>query len=98
MPDSDDVNLVMRAIADPVRRSIIDLLSDGTSRSLFSICVDLSQNSELHLSRQAVTKHLNVLESAGLLDVEWQGRTKLHTFNGGPLKALGKGWLKKYLK
>lgn len=98
MPDSDDVNLVLRAIADPVRRSIIDLLNDGTPRSLFSICVDLSQNGEIHLSRQAVTKHLNLLESAGLLEIEWQGRTKLHTFNGGPIKTLAKGWLKKYLQ
>ena len=98
MPDGLEIDLVLRAINDPIRRSIIDLLSDGESRSLFSVCVELGQNHDIHISRQAMTKHLNVLESARLVEIQWKGRTKLHSLDTRPIKALGKGWLKQYLK
>lgn len=47
------------------------------------------------MSRQAVTKHLGVLESAGLVEIEWRGRLKFHRLNPEPLRAISQ-WLAPY--
>ncbi len=49
----------------------------------------------LAMSRQAVTKHLATLEHAGLVEIEWKGRVKLHRLNAEPLKAV-EDWLAPY--
>jgi len=95
---ANDSNAVFRAIADPARRLVIDELGSNDGQTLFEICVRLSQNHDMHMSRQAVTKHLNILESAGLIRVQWRGRTKHHFLDVGPIKQIGKLWLNQYLK
>ncbi|MFK7818981.1 MAG: ArsR/SmtB family transcription factor [Planctomycetaceae bacterium] len=89
---------VFRALADATRRLIIDDLQVRDGQSLFEICVRLGQIYDTHMSRQAITKHLKVLEEAGIVSVERQGRTRMHFLNVRPIKKLGRTWLKKYLK
>ena len=95
-PDSGDT--VFRALADGTRRLIIDELLGRDGQSLFEICVRLSQIHGRHMSRQAITKHLRILEEAGIVKVERQGRTRLHFLNVEPIRKLGPAWLNKYLK
>lgn len=89
---------VFRALADPTRRLIIDELLARDGQSLFEICGRLSQIHDTHMSRQAITKHLRVLEEAGIVNVERQGRTRLHFLDARPIRKLGRSWLNKYLK
>lgn len=48
------------------------------------------------MTRQAVTKHLVILEEAGLVHTTWQGREKLHHLNASPLREITANWIKKY--
>lgn len=91
-----DVDLVLRALADPIRRLILDLLLDRNGQSLFDICVQLSENHDVNLSRQAISKHLNILETAGIIAVQWQGRTKFHFLDPAPIRQISEGWFKKF--
>ena len=70
---------MFRALADPTRRAILDELSERDDQPLFEICVRLVEGGAMNLTRQAVSKHLTVLENADLVDVRWEGRTKLHS-------------------
>ena len=83
---------VYRAIADPTRRAILDELVDRDGQSLFEICGRLTMKHGIGSSRQAISQHLEVLESAGLITVKRDGRYKFHWFNGAPLKAIAKRW------
>lgn len=96
MSNIADVDLVLRALADPIRRLILDLLHDRNGQSLFDICVQLSENHDVRLSRQAISKHLNILETAGIIVIQWQGRTKFHFLNPDPIRQIGKDWLNKF--
>ncbi len=89
---------VFRALADATRRLIVDELRIRDGQSLFEICGRLSQIHATHMSRQAITKHLRVLEEAGIVNVERQGRTRLHFLDVRPIRRLGRAWLCKYLK
>lgn len=80
---------VFQAMADPTRRGLMARLRDEGALSV----TDLA--GPLPMSRQAVTKHLEVLGDAGLLDVEWRGRVKLHRLNPEPLRAVS-DWLAPY--
>ena len=95
--DTNNDNAVFRALADPTRRLIIDDLNQKNGQTLFEICGRLSQNHNVHMARQSVTKHLGILEAAGILTVEWQGRTKVHFLNIEPIQHIGHTWLNKYL-
>ena len=95
--DINNDNAIFRALADPTRRLIIDDLNEKNGQTLFEICGSLSQNHNVQMARQSVTKHLGILESAGILRVEWQGRTKVHYLNLEPIQRIGRSWLKKYL-
>lgn len=81
-----------RAIADPTRRAILDELVERDGQSLFELCGRLTMKHGIGSSRQAISQHLEVLESAGLVTVEREGRYKFHWFNGGPLKAITSRW------
>ena len=83
---------VYRAIADPTRRAILDELVDRSGQSLFEICGRLTMKHGIDSSRQAITQHLDVLEAAGLIRTRREGRSKLHWFVGGPLKAIAERW------
>lgn len=81
-----------RAIADPTRRAILDELVDRDGQSLFEICTRLTMKHGISSSRQAISQHLEVLEAAGLVVTERDGRFKFHWFNGAPLRAITKRW------
>lgn len=81
-----------KAIADPTRRAILDELAERDGQSLFEICGRLVMKHGIGSSRQAVSQHLEVLESADLIAVRRDGRYKFHWFNPEPLKAIQERW------
>ena len=85
-----DMDLVFKALADSARRTLLDRLHEVNGQTLGGLCECLA------MSRQAVTKHLKVLEAAGLVVVIWQGREKLHYLNPGPIHDIAERWIGKY--
>lgn len=85
---------VFEALAAPARRAILDELVDRNGQTLFELCARLAMKHGLTLTRQAISQHLGVLESAGLLTTERQGRYKFHYLNKAPLKSIVTRWLK----
>jgi DNA-binding transcriptional ArsR family regulator len=85
---------VFKALADPTRRRILDELAERGGQTLFEICTRLVTKHGLGLSRQAISQHLAVLESAGLVVPRRQGRYKFHDLNTGPLEHIVTRWLR----
>lgn len=85
---------VFRALADPTRRTILDELTERDGQTLFEICARLATKHGLASSRQAVSQHLAVLESAGLIRTRRQGRYKFHDLDTEPLEHILTRWLK----
>ena len=83
---------VFRAVADPIRRALIDELRERNDQSLFELCTRLMSGRGIHVTRQAVSKHLAVLREAGLLSIDRAGRTSIHHLNSLPLNEL-RDWL-----
>ena len=83
---------VFRALADETRRLVLDELAASDGKSLFEICSLLATRHGLGLTRQAISQHLGVLESAGLVVTERRGRTKFHYFNPTPLAEIVERW------
>lgn len=81
-----------RAIADPTRRAILDELVERDGQSLFELCSRLTMKHGINSTRQAISQHLEILETAGLVSAKREGRYKFHWFNGEPLKAITKRW------
>ena len=81
-----------RAIADPTRRAIIDELAERDGQTLFEICSRLAMKHGMASSRQAVSQHLGVLESAGLVKTRREGRYKFHSLDTAPLKEIVERW------
>ena len=81
-----------RAIADPTRRAILDELVERDGQSLFELCGRLTMKHGIASSRQAISQHLDVLESAGLVVARREGRYKFHWFDGEPLRAITERW------
>jgi DNA-binding transcriptional ArsR family regulator len=81
---------VFKALADKSRRRLLDLLYADNGRTLG----DLAEH--LDMSRQAVTKHLVLLEEANLVVVVWRGREKLHYLNPVPLHEIHERWIGKF--
>ena len=77
--DDGDLDARLHALADSTRRAILDELAERDDQPLFEICVRLVEGYGMNLTRQAISKHLMVLENADLVDVRWEGRTKLHS-------------------
>ena len=69
---------VFEALAAPARRAILDELHDRDGQTLFELCTRLTMRHGLQLSRQAISQHLDVLESAGLVVTSREGRYKFH--------------------
>ena len=84
---------VFKALADETRRLILDGLAERDGQTLFEICSLLLMRHGVDSSRQAISQHLAVLESADLVTVRWQGRSKLHHLNPDPLTGLTDRWL-----
>ena len=83
---------VFKALDDETRRLVLDLLTERDGQSLFEICSTLAMRHGITSSRQAISQHLAVLEDAGLLRTEKQGRTKLHHFTPEPLAEIARRW------
>ncbi|WNG19449.1 ArsR/SmtB family transcription factor [Cystobacter fuscus] len=84
------MDLVFKALADKSRRQLLDLLHQENGRTLGELC------EHLDMSRQAVTKHLAVLEEANLVAIVWRGREKLHYLNPVPLHDIYERWIGKF--
>lgn len=81
---------VLKALADPSRRLLLDSLNGRTGQSLRELCAGLS------MARQSVSKHLAILEAANLVSTERRGREKLHFLNAEPIRAIAERWLEQY--
>ena len=87
------VSDVFKALADPTRRLILDELSERDGQTLFEICGRLAMKHQVASSRQAVSQHLDMLESAGLVEVRRVGRYKFHHLRTEPLDGIVERWL-----
>uniref|UniRef100_UPI003BAB02E0 ArsR/SmtB family transcription factor n=1 Tax=Stappia sp. TaxID=1870903 RepID=UPI003BAB02E0 len=96
--DSEQLDRVFKALADPTRRRIVEQLREGPAQSLFQICATVSANQTAPISRQAISQHLEMLGRAGLLRVSWSGRTKLHALELAPLREAAEHWLLRQLR
>ncbi len=85
-----DDDAVFRALADGSRRKLLDRLHRKNGQSLGDLCQGLE------MSRQAVAKHLTLLEEANLVAVQWQGREKLHFINPVPINEIAERWIGKF--
>jgi DNA-binding transcriptional ArsR family regulator len=83
---------VFHALAAPARRAILDELHDRNGQTLFELCSRLTMKHGLGLSRQAISQHLEVLESAGLVSTRRDGRYKFHYVDTTPLKSIVERW------
>jgi uncharacterized protein YndB with AHSA1/START domain/DNA-binding transcriptional ArsR family regulator len=81
---------VFKALADPSRRKLLDLLNSSDGQTLNELCQPLA------MSRFGVMKHLNILEEAGLLTTKKVGREKLHYLNAVPIRQIYDRWVSKY--
>ena len=81
---------VFKALADPTRRFLLDLLFKRDGRTLTEL------ESGLAMTRFGAMKHLRVLERAGLVIVRWSGREKLHFLNPVPIRLIHDRWIDKY--
>jgi DNA-binding transcriptional ArsR family regulator len=86
------VSDVFHALAAPARRAILDELHDRDGQTLFELCARLTMKHGLGLSRQAISQHLDVLESAGLVSSEREGKYKFHHLDRTPLKEIVERW------
>ncbi|HWA90714.1 MAG TPA: helix-turn-helix domain-containing protein [Rhizomicrobium sp.] len=84
------MDAAFKALADKSRRQLLDRLHNKNGQSLGELCEGLS------MSRQAVTKHLDLLEQANLVVVQWRGREKLHFLNPVPIFDIADRWIGKF--
>lgn len=81
---------VFKALADGSRRSLLDRLHARNGQTLLELCDGLA------MTRQAVAKHLRILEDANLVSTLKHGREKLHYLNPVPIHEIGERWIKKF--
>jgi DNA-binding transcriptional ArsR family regulator len=84
------MDAVFKALADPVRRALLDVLRERGGQTLGELCEGRG------MTRQAVSKHLAVLEAAALVAAEKRGREKLHYLNPVPIQEIGERWIAPY--
>jgi DNA-binding transcriptional ArsR family regulator/uncharacterized protein YndB with AHSA1/START domain len=83
---------VFRALADPSRRRLLDDLNARSGQTLRELCAGLD------MARQSVSKHLAVLEAAGLVTTVRRGREKLHHLDAAPINAIADRWINRYTR
>lgn len=87
-PTKDD--LVFKALGDPTRRKLLDLLHERNGQTLGELCRNLD------MARQSATQHLGILEDANLVATVKRGREKLHFINPVPLHEIYERWVRKF--
>jgi len=87
---TDAMDAVCRALADASRRELLDRLRAENGQTLGQLCVRLA------MTRQAVSKHLAILEEANLVATLKRGREKLHYLNPVPIHDIGERWISKF--
>jgi DNA-binding transcriptional ArsR family regulator len=85
-----DDDKVFKALGDPTRRRLLDLLCEQNGQTLGQLC------EHLDMARQSATQHLGLLEAANLLTTVWRGREKLHFINPVPLHEVYERWVRKF--
>ena len=90
MAEHPDIDLLFKALADPSRRTLLDLLHAHDGRTLSELCAHLD------MTRQGVTQHLDLLVAAHLVVTKRQGREKLHFLNPVPLQEIYERWIAKF--
>ena len=85
-----DIDKVFKALADPSRRHLLDLLHRENGQTLTALC------ERMDMTRQAVTQHLQQLEEANLVAIVRRGREKLHYLNPVPLYEIYERWIEKF--
>jgi DNA-binding transcriptional ArsR family regulator len=84
------MDAVFKALADPTRRRLLDRLHARNGQTLGELC------GQVDMTRQAVTKHLTILQAANLIAVVWEGREKHHHLNPVPINDIAERWIGKY--
>jgi DNA-binding transcriptional ArsR family regulator len=92
MSERRDTDLLFKALADPSRRKLLDVLHASDGQTLNELC------EHLDMTRQGVTQHLAVLEAANLVATVRRGREKLHFLNPVPLQEIYERWIAKFEK
>jgi len=85
-----DDNKVFKALGDPTRRRLLDLLCEQNGQTLGQLC------EHLDMARQSATQHIGILEEANLVTTVWRGREKLHFINPVPLHEVYERWVRKF--
>jgi DNA-binding transcriptional ArsR family regulator len=83
---------VFKALADPTRRAILDELVERDGQTLFELCSRLTMRHGMSSSRQAISQHLDLLETAGLIYTRREGRFKFHYADTTPLQTIVDRW------
>ena len=81
---------VFKALGDPTRRKLLDLLCEKNGQKLGQLCENLD------MARQSATQHLGILEEANLVSTVKRGREKLHFINPVPLHEVYERWVRKF--
>jgi DNA-binding transcriptional ArsR family regulator len=84
------MDLVFKALADPSRRQMLDRLYEDNGLTLNELC------EQFDVTRQAVARHLNLLEKTRLVVIVWHGREKRHYLNPMPIQQIHEDWIGKY--
>lgn len=84
------MDAVFKALADGSRRELLDRLRAKGGQTLGELAEGL------RMSRQAVSKHLAILEAANLVAIQWQGREKLHFLNPVPINEIAERWISRF--
>lgn len=87
---ADELDAVWKALSDPTRRSILDLLRQG-SRTTTEIVAAFP-----HLSRFGVMKHIDVLREANLIQTREEGRQRVNSLNAAPIRQIYERWVSRY--
>jgi DNA-binding transcriptional ArsR family regulator len=90
MAERQDTDILFKALADPNRRKLLDLLHAHDGRTLNELC------EHVEMTRQGVTQHLDQLEAANLVASVRRGREKLHFLNPVPLQEIYERWIAKF--
>ena len=85
-----DAYKVIKALAEPTRRKLLDRLSEKNGQTLGQLCENLD------MARQSATQHLEILEAANLVSTVRRGREKLHFINPVPLHEVYERWVRKF--